>query len=207
MAERSYEVYCNVCDALDELRVIQNGPPQPPRYRACLNVLRCIGDAFQLVDALENVIRRNPKDESPGEEAAATLDEILECKIVFGDRRGQRRDAITYRNMLVHHGRPWLHFRSEEFEGYPYVLKPEYCWHIKPRGTREIVTWAKQIEMFKETKHQDKFILLFKACEEVCNWAIIWIDKEYCHIVSTLDQVLTVPSRFVKYRRQWGTSK
>jgi hypothetical protein len=46
LAERSYEIYCNVSDALDELAEIKKGL-KPPRYRSCLNVLRFSGDALR----------------------------------------------------------------------------------------------------------------------------------------------------------------
>lgn len=207
MAERSYEVYCNICDALDELRVIA----KPPRYRACLNVLRCIGDAFVLFDELVNVIRKNPYDQQTTGAGSATLDKILGCKIeLFRDwsdeRRTERQVAITYRHMLVHHGRPWLHFEHREFEGYPYVLKAEHCLRRTPGEKEVYVTWAKQIEMFRKAKHRDKFILLPEACKHSCDTAIAWIDKGYSHIVSALDEVLFDDRvKFIKYRSQWGT--
>jgi hypothetical protein len=44
MAERSYEIFCNISDALDELHLISTEGPKPPRYRSCLNILRSIGE-------------------------------------------------------------------------------------------------------------------------------------------------------------------
>jgi hypothetical protein len=57
MAERSYEIFCNVSDALDELAIVER-ELSPPRYRSCLNVLRFTGDALMLFDSLTDNISK-----------------------------------------------------------------------------------------------------------------------------------------------------
>jgi hypothetical protein len=133
MAERSYEIYCNISDAFDELNVIANNGALPPRYRACLNVLRCVGDSVLLLDELVSVIgiRHISKTREQRSERA-NLATILDVDIVlFPDWKNKwekKRDAVVaYRNMLVHHGRPWLHFTGKEFVGFPYILKVDHC--------------------------------------------------------------------------------
>jgi hypothetical protein len=211
MAERSYEIYCNISDAFDELTVIANNGTHAPRYRACLNVLRCVGDAILLLDELVNVIGIRHESKTRRETSErATLARILGVDIVlfpnWKDKWEKKREAaIAYRNMLVHHGRPWLHFTGKEFVGFPYVLKIDHCKYegSKYENPDEFKTWAEQIELFK--KHKDRFITLPEACRTTCDLAVAFLDDAYANILSHLDAVLSDTDRFAKYRKQWGT--
>ncbi len=211
MAERSYEVYCNICDALDELDSVNKQEPQPPRYRSCLNVFRCLGDAFQLFDSLVEIITRKDDGRPLPQGEPPALPKILGCAInlpqFFNDDvwRTERQNAIAYRNMLVHHGRPWLNFDGDEFVGYPYVLESRHSWRRVPGRGEVYVTWTQQVEMFRDPKHRGKFIELPKACAAACEATIAWIDRGYRQIIAELDSALGNPDRFFKYRQQWGT--
>ena len=218
MAERSYEVWCNITDALDELRVIEGTELKPPRYRACLNVLRCTGDALLLFDELVDVIGVHTRKEPDDVKTRASLATILDAPIInFSDWtrgwpewRKERDGAIAYRNMLVHHGRPWLHFVSgKPFDGVPYVLRAQHCRYdgSKTENKRDFQTWSKQIEMFANPREREKFIELPDACRDTCDLTIKWLDKAYRLIVKKLDEILTKsPEKFMKYRKQWGAA-
>lgn len=211
LAERSYEIYCNVCDALDELAVIKEGL-KPPRYRSCLNVLRFSGDALQLFDSLIDIIGVTTQAQELA--APPTLSQLFGKKIVlfpdwhFGRNWGdQREQAIAYRNMLVHHGRPWLHFTNGEYTSPPYIIRAENCrLNIsKHEAKKEFLTWRIQIQWFKDGKHKSKFIRLDEACEQTCDSTISWLNDAYRVIVASLDKILTEsPQCFQTYKNQWG---
>ena len=112
IAERSYETFCNISDALDELTIASDGGAKPPRYRPCLNVLRCAGDALQLFNELIRAIgRKEGSQDATGRPSSLTkilgIDAVLFPDWETGGWEARRRTAIAYRNMLVHHGRPF----------------------------------------------------------------------------------------------------
>ena len=207
MAERSYEVYANVCDAYDELKIIDAIEPEPPRYRRCLNVLRYTGDAFFLFDDLVEVIGTRVSDLRQFKGARDNLATILNTDIrLFSDWYKQWKDdrdeAIAYRNMLVHHGRPWLHFSGdEEFVGLPYVLRAEhFAYAGSKRDQKEFLTWSEQRELFKNPKERTKFVSLPDACVETCRKTVSWLNRAYGQIVDILDKKLSNPHRFAVYK-------
>lgn len=208
IAERSYDIYCNISDALDELRIVNKGEAKAPRYRACLNVLRCAGDAIHLFDDLVNVIGWRDEDtyeEDGNSYQYVRLAQILGTDLIlFPDWRDEgwinrRRIAISYRNRLAHQGRPWLNFENDEqqYVGTPYVLKAEYC--------DKFHTWINQRQMFQNPAHRTKFTSLFTACRETCKRTISYLDDGYGQILDKLDLVLNEnPDKFHEYRRLWG---
>ncbi|MGH7886381.1 MAG: hypothetical protein ACREPG_00825 [Candidatus Binatia bacterium] len=220
LAERSYEIYCNVSDALDELAEIKKGL-KPPRYRSCLNVLRFSGDALLLFDSLIDIIGVKTKGQDLANQL--TLSKLFSensekiIKIIlfpdwyYGENwNAKREQAIAYRNMLVHHGRPWLHFTKGEYTSPPYILRAEHCRLdiSKHEDKKEFLTWGKQIQMFRDANHRDKFIRLDRACKHTCDFTILWLNAAYGRIVKTLDKILTErPQRFQRYRKQWGIAR
>jgi hypothetical protein len=165
MAERSYEIYCNISDALDELAIVNAGKAEPPRYRACLNVFRCAGDGMHLFDDLVKVIgwRDNDTYEQNDESfPSIKLSEILQSDLVLfpdwdAEWKNRRRIAVSYRNMLAHHGRPWFNFENDrQYVGKPYVIRPQYC--------NSSQTWVKQRQLFSSPGDRGKFMPLFEAC-------------------------------------------
>jgi hypothetical protein len=214
MAERSYEIYANLCDALDELKIIYTEEPKPPRYRSCLNVLRYTGDTFQLFDELVDVIGTRTSRQRQHTGARDNLATILGTDIrLFWDWstkwRDGRNQAIAYRNMLVHHGRPWLHFDTpqQEFVGYPYILRVEHCAYAGSKlDRREFLTWAEQTEKFKKPENRENlFIKLPDACAATCEATISWLNDAYGRIVCVLDDKLANPKTFEKYKVHcWG---
>jgi hypothetical protein len=214
MAERSYEIYCNISDAMDELFIVEEGL-KPPRYRSCLNVLRFTGDALMLFDSLIDMIGvKTPSQKLSND---FSISKLFKTKLVLfpdwyhGRNWNRERDhLIAYRNMLVHHGRPWLHFTGHQQEGPPYVLDAKHCRldSSKHEDKREFLTWAKQISMFRDRNERGKFIRLDKACEAVCDNTINWINEAYGRVVEKLDEVLSDnPKLFDVYRSQWGIPK
>jgi hypothetical protein len=209
MAERSYEIYCNISDALDELEIVKTGGAIPPRYRPCLNVLRCAGDALQLFNELVHVVGKKDSSQDTSTNKPSSLTKILGAETVlfpnweregWGDRR---RTAIAYRNMLVHHGRPWLNFEGDDYVGTPYVLASEHCVHRRYRKSFE--TWTRQRSMFQDPKERNKFVSIFDACSEACDLTISFLNDGYRQIVEKLDALLVQnPSKFREYRRLWG---
>jgi hypothetical protein len=118
IAQRSYEVYANVFDALEELKSIEDNGPQKPRYRSCLNVLRCIGDACQLFDDLIYVLGEKSDFNQRGKKPANNLAAALGSDIYFFKDWSsywstERMHVADYRHMLVHHGRPWLFLKTK----------------------------------------------------------------------------------------------
>lgn len=211
MAERSYEVYCNISDALDELEIVRGGGAKSPRYRPCLNVLRCAGDALQLFNELVCVIGRKESTQESINNRPSSLTKILGAETVLfpdwgtGGWQDRRRAAVAYRNMLVHHGRPWLNFEGEDFVGIPYVLASQYCAHR--RYTKSFETWARQRRMFQDPNEKHKFVSLFDACSDACDLSISFINDGYGQIIEKLDSLLGQnPSKFREYRRLWSWS-
>lgn len=213
MAERSYEIFCNVSDALDELAIVQGGL-SPPRYRPCLNVLRFTGDALMLFESLIDIIGR--KDRNRTINLGSVEQEIGEHLVLFEDWHygdndwSKRRElAVTHRNMLVHHGRPWLHFLDDDPKT-PYILRAEKCRTDASRRDDEqkFVTWQRQISKFKaENKRGEhsNFITLKGACETAVERTVDWLNDAYGRVVDRLDQVLSKdPATFAKYRSLWG---
>jgi hypothetical protein len=215
MAERSYEVYANICDAFDELKIIKATEPEPPRYRRCLNVLRYTGDAFFLFDELVEVIGTRFSRVRQFTGARDNLATILNTDIRlfpdwYGRWKNDRDKAIAYRNMLVHHGRPWLHFDGdEEFVGLPYVLRAEHCAYAgSKRDKKEFLTWLEQRQLFKDPKERTKFVGLPDACAETCRQTVSWLNRAYGRILEELDQKLSDRHRFAEYKaRCWGVTR
>jgi hypothetical protein len=107
--------------------------------------------------------------------------------------------------MLVHHGRPWLHFLPNDDR--PYILRAEHCRQdvSKREDPQEFLTWERQIKKFKAENQRNKFITLPGACEEAVDRTIDWLNDAYGRVVEKLDQVLRrEPATFIKYRRLWG---
>jgi hypothetical protein len=210
MAERSYETYCNISDALDELEIVNGGGATAPRYRPCLNVLRCAGDALQLFNELVRAIGKKESGQDSTANGPSSLTTILGSETVLfpdwgtGGWRDRRRTAVAHRNMLVHHGRPWLNFEGDDYVGTPYVLDAQYCIHR--RYAKSFETWSRQRRMFQDPKErEDKFISLFDACHKACDLTISFINDGYGQIVNKLDSLLVQnPSKFREYRRLWG---
>jgi len=209
IAERSYETFCNISDALDELTIASDGGAKPPRYRPCLNVLRCAGDALQLFNELIRAIgRKEGSQDATGRPSSLTkilgIDAVLFPDWETGGWEARRRTAIAYRNMLVHHGRPWLNFEGDDFLGTPYVLASQYCIHR--RYTKSFETWSRQRRMFQDpNERKNKFVSLFDACREACDLTISFINDGYGQIVGKLDSLLLQnPNKFGEYRRLWG---
>jgi hypothetical protein len=214
MAERSYEVYANICDAFDELKIINNGGLIAPRYRSCLNVLRYTGDAFHLFDELVDVIGTRTSRLRQFTGARDNLATTLNTDIrLFWDWstawKTEREGAIAYRNMLVHHGRPWLHFdNDQEFVSVPYVLHSDhFAYAGSKKDRREFLTWTEQRELFKNPSERSKFISLPDACAETCQRTVAWVDRAYGRILYVLDKKLANSHRFSEYKiRCWGVT-
>jgi len=201
IAQCSYEVYANVVDALDELGVA----PKPPRYRSCLNVLRCMGDACQLFDDLTDVIgQRDRRRDVRTDNLARRLNTSILLFPNWGTPQwaAARMEIADYRHMLVHHGRPWLFFDGKEFESEPIVVKAEYC-RVRPGDPNaDFLTWRQQQDLFR--KERSKFITLRQACADTCNDGIDWLNRAYGELVSTIDRVLQERARFDEYLKLWG---
>jgi len=212
MAERSYEIYANLCDALDEMKVVEKGQAKEPRYRACLNVLRYVGDTFHLFDELTDVIGTRTSRLRQRKGARQNLATILHTDIrLFPDWhanwKSRRDEAIAYRNMLVHHGRPWYHFeKDDEFVGTPYILDAKHCAYSGSRADlREFLTWGEQRDLFKDPKERSRFISLPEACASSCDKTTTWLNDGYGRINTKLDRVLSAPQKFAIYKAQcWG---
>jgi hypothetical protein len=212
IAQRSYEVYANICDALDELDLMNEQPPKPPRYRSCLNVLRCVGDACQLFDDLVDVLgnKKGPfRQRRPN--GPRNLARLLGVDIFFFRDWDQpqwstaRMHIADYRHMLVHHGRPWLFFNGDEFVGEPLVLMARHC-RVPGSDPKEpeYLTWSQQRKMFGTDP--SNFIELRKASERTCNAGITWLNRAYERLVLTLDGVLSNRDNFDQYKGYWGVS-
>ena len=213
MAERSYEIFCNVSDALDELAIVKNGL-SPPRYRPCLNVLRFTGDALMLFDGLIDSIGR--KTQNQYFKAGCVALEIGQDLNLFqdwsyGDHNWQKRRgiAVTHRNMLVHHGRPWLHFLNDDPkpDEVPFILRAEYSRDVDRDDDLAFLTWKRQINKFRVAEQRDKFVPLPEACEIAVDRTIGWLNNAYGRLVEKLDELLRKDFlTFAKYRNLWGLS-
>jgi hypothetical protein len=210
MAERSYEIFCNVSDALDELAIVKSGL-SPPRYRPCLNVMRFTGDALMLFDGLIDNIntlnrKRKVNEPSVARHLGQTIDLFEDWYFGSHDWQKRREAVVTHRNMLVHHGRPWLHFLPND-DTIPYILRADDCRADVSRrdDETEFLTWERQIRKFKAENQRGKFITLPEACEEVVDRTIGWLNDAYGRVVERLDQTLSKePAAFIKYRSLWG---
>jgi hypothetical protein len=213
MAERSYEIFCNVSDALDELAIVKSGY-SPPRYRPCLNVLRFTGDALMLFESLIDIIGR--KDRTRTINLGSVEQEIGENLILFEDWHFDDKDwskrrelAVTHRNMLVHHGRPWLHFLDND-QKTPHILRAEKCRTDANRRDDEqkFLTWQRQIKKFKAENKRGQhrnFITLEGACEIAVERTVDWLNDAYGRVVDRLDKALSRdPVVFKRYRSLWG---
>jgi hypothetical protein len=212
LAQRSYEVYANVYDALDELLNIDK--PKPPRYRSCLNILRCMGDACSLFDDL--IKRLGEKaDYSQADyvhygttQGVDNLAKKLGVKLVFFKDWSaywskQRMHVADYRHMLVHHGRPWLFFDGDEHDGWPYVLIAEHCRRqgCNPKWP-DYLSWNGQKTLFAADR--SKFVPLPDVCRATCSEGIKWLNRAYGRINAKMDEVLSKPDTFDVYKRLWG---
>jgi hypothetical protein len=213
IAQLSYEVYANVCDALDQLAEIRDAEkkgeqPKAPRYRPYLNVLRCIGDACQLFDDLSDAIGQRDRKRQPRSGAPANLAKELGVDILLfsdWDTRhwaAARMEIADYRHMLVHHGRPWLFFDGEEFVGEPLVLKAEDCRARRWDSTSEFLTWSQQRKLFNSDR--GKFITMRKACEVACGDGIKWLNRAYERLGLKMDEALKERDVFDRYKELWG---
>ena len=210
VAQRSYEVYANICDALDELEIIVQHGAKPPRYRSCLNVLRCVGDAFLLFDELVHVLgTRTGPDRQTRNLGTPNLATLLHVDLFFfrdWDRSlwsTTRTNIADYRHMLVHHGRPWLFFAGDEFVGDPLVLKAQHC-RVPGCDLRnpQYLSWTQQQKLFRTDRSQ--FIHLSDACKQTCDAGITWLNRGYDRIVSIMNGVLSERDNFEEYKNLWG---
>lgn len=149
------------------------------------------GNALYLFGELCQVIEAKGKYEAIG--LARALDQTPILKIFaeteWKEWKRKGHSAICYRDMLVHHGRPWLFFIGEEFDGEPRILLPAY------RPKKEIYeTWLEQVERFEKSSSQ------FKPLTEVC--------AETAHLDrDDIVEVLNGPSRRVRHARPAGCSR
>jgi hypothetical protein len=211
IAQRSYEVFANIFDALEELEAIKKQGPQKPRYRSCLNVLRCVGDACQLFDELIAVLGQKSDLYPTQRRRERTLASALRTEIYFFKNdwsdywSTQRKHVADYRHMLVHHGRPWLFFDGEEHVGWPMVLKAE---HSRVQGHDpkwpKYHTWNEQRKMWE--KDRSKFLPLPEACDKTCEEGITWLNRAYSRVNAKLDTVLADRKNFEEYKLLWGIS-
>jgi hypothetical protein len=187
MAETNYEIYCNIVDALEEMREIdENDGMKSPRYVRCLNVLRFTGDALQLFNELRKLIEND------------VCEKIQSSNKVFDDWKPwakSKTELQRYRHMLVHHGRPWYFFHGGEHQGKPYVLRPKYC---KYRG-RESTTWSRQRAEDRFKKNDAEFQRLDEACKATLDGSIEWLNGAYKQVVTTMEPWLLTE----QYRSLW----
>ena len=188
MAETNYEVYCNIVDALEEMREITKEGMKPPRYVRCLNVLRYAGDALQLFDELRKIIDGDVRGKIRG------------AKKVFADddwkpRKESKTELQCYRHMLVHHGRPWFFFHGREHQGPPYVLRPEHCKY----GDRKSTTWSRQKAENRFKKNDADFQQLDEACKVTLDGSIEWLNRAYEQVVTAMEPWLHTEA----YRSLW----
>lgn len=200
IAERSYEVFCNVVDAMDELASVRKGPPVPPRYRSYLNVLRFSGDALQLFSGLVFVIQGSKPYQGNG--LATILGngfKVFDTGEWKSEWNPEREKAIWYRNMLVHHGRPWFFFQAQqEYKSAPFILRAEQCMPDPQTYPKTHPTWEAQMKMFKSDP--SRFTTLHEACEETVDLTTRWLNRAYQRVVEKLEPLLDNPN----YRKLWG---
>lgn len=200
MAERSYEVFGNLLDAHDELA--STDLLHPPRYRRCLNVLLYAGNALQLFTELVQVIEADPRYYGQRGLAAQlygarTKGDSKTIEIFTWSEwqrwKDKRHDAICYRDMLVHHGRPWFFFPPErDFKEEPEILAPKYrsrtTWHE---------SWSEQLELYKT--HRNRFQPLTQVCRDTLNLTERLLNEAYQRVVERLAPLLDEP----RYRELW----
>src|ERR1700722_14191067 len=210
LAQRSYEVYANIFDALEELKDIKD--PKPPRYRSCLNILRCVGDACLLFDELIAVLGAKEERTKTKGSKRDSLAKALGVEIVFFKDWGkdywskERRHVADYRHMLVHHGRPWLFFEGKtEHVGWPLVLEAEYC-RVPNTDNQfpEYLSWNEQKSLY--AKDRDKFVPLPKACKDTCSDGLKWLNRAYQRVNDKLEGALKNRETFEQYKTLWGIS-
>jgi hypothetical protein len=199
LAERSYEIFCNLVDAVDELDTVKMGSLEPPRYRRCLNIWRYAGDAIQIFGDLQKLIEADGRHKRAGLAKKLNLNLTLFPDWHANWKEGRDRAAF-YRNILAHHGRPWFFFESEDFEDMPYVLRPKYG--MPQDMTHGTINRLNTI--FKERRERFKFIELPAACQETVDLTVEWLNSAFERVVKTLEFLLNDPIYFRRYRKLWG---
>jgi hypothetical protein len=200
MAELSYEVLCNLVDAMDQLTEATEGKDEPPRYRKSFAVWRYAGDAIMIIGELQDAI------EARGKYGAVGLAKTLHTTIkIFSDDfpsiwKQPREAAIQYRNVLAHQGRPWLFFKGRDFESLPFI---RWDGTIAPQDhsheSREALD-----RHFRDPANAANYLPLSEAAGAVARSACRYVNAAFGRIVDRLSFLLENPYWFSRYRKLWA---
>lgn len=192
IAQRSYAVFCNIVECMDQLEIIKR-EGLGNRHRNAVIALKFCGDALVMFSELERLIAGPPNAFTKSVGCLADKLGVIITPLSRSQSSAWiplRENVVVYRHYLTHNGMPLT--LTAKSDGAVYVLRREHL-----EGTNPVSWIASERKHGSEPTHWHE---LKDACNQILKDTVALLDFGYSALVDELGSFVWKAA----YQQLWG---